>query len=107
MLSANDPRQTWKRLMAKAGVARVRTFTRNEDGATAVEFSIVAVPFFALMFAILETALVFFGAQALETAVGTSGRLIRTGQAQQQALNAEGFKQTICNQVFQIFDCAD
>jgi Flp pilus assembly protein TadG len=107
MYRANKLSRACKRLLMRSGLARVRTFGRDQNGATAVEFAIVSVPFFALMFAILETALVFFGAQALETAVGTSGRLIRTGQAQQQAMNAEAFKDTICDQVFQIFDCAD
>jgi Flp pilus assembly protein TadG len=107
MYCGNNLSLGWKHLLVRSGLARMRTFGRDQDGATAVEFAIVSVPFFALMFAILETALVFFGAQALETAVGTSGRLIRTGQAQQQAMNTETFKDTICDQVFKIFDCAD
>lgn len=98
-------RGNWKRLLVRAGLARVRAFHRNQDGATAVEFAIVSIPFFALMFAILETALLFFGAQALETAVGDSGRLIRTGQAQQQAMDLTTFKSTICAKVFEIFAC--
>lgn len=97
--------RSWKRLLVRAGLARVRAFHRNQDGATAVEFAIVSVPFFALMFAILETALLFFGAQALETAVGDSGRLIRTGQAQQSAMDLTTFKSTICAKVFEIFAC--
>ena len=32
----------------------------SEDGVAAVEFALVAMPFLALIFAILETALVFF-----------------------------------------------
>ncbi len=36
-----------------------RSFRRNEDGATAIEFGILAVPFLAFLFAIIETALVF------------------------------------------------
>ena len=46
-----------------------RRFARQQDGAAAVEFALVAVPFLALMFAILETALVFFAGQTLEAAV--------------------------------------
>ena len=48
--------------------AIVRRFIRQQDGATAVEFAMVAAPFLAMMFAIIETALVFFAGQALETA---------------------------------------
>jgi Flp pilus assembly protein TadG len=80
-------------------------FRRDEAGATAVEFGLIVIPFLALLFAILETALVFFAGQALETAVASSGRLIRTGQAQQQSLSAAAFKTDICSQVFSLFDC--
>ena len=57
---------------------------RREDGSTAVEFGLVAAPFFGLMFAIIETALVFFAGQTLETATADASRLIMTGQAQTQ-----------------------
>jgi len=87
------------------GMARARRFGRNEDGATAVEFGLVAVPFFALIFAILETAIVFFAGQVLETAVGDTARLIRTGQAHEDGMSAEQFKTTVCAGVFQLFDC--
>ena len=55
-------------------------FARHQDGAAAVEFALVAVPFLALLFAILETALVFFAGQTLETAASDSARMIMTGQ---------------------------
>ncbi len=72
-------------------------FRRNQDGATAVEFALVAAPFFALMFAIIETALLFFADQTFDTAVATAARLIRTGQAQEAGMSASAFKTAICN----------
>ena len=66
----------------------MRRFARRNDGAAAVEFGMVAAPFLALMFAIMETALVFFASQTLETAVADSARLIMTGQAQSQSFDA-------------------
>jgi Flp pilus assembly protein TadG len=63
-------------------MAPTRRFARAEDAAAAVEFALVAAPFLALIFAILETALVFFADQTLETAASNSARLIMTGQAQ-------------------------
>lgn len=80
-------------------------FGRDQRGATAVEFGLVAIPFIALMFAILETALVFFAGQTLETATINAARLIRTGQAQQQGLSAAAFKDKVCSQVMALFDC--
>lgn len=80
---------------------------RNQQGTTAVEFAIVSVPFIGLIMAILETALTFFAGQAMETAVANSARLIRTGQVQQQALTASGFKQLICDQLSLFMTCAN
>jgi Flp pilus assembly protein TadG len=37
-----------------------RAFAKREEGATAVEFGIVVVPFVAMLFAIMQTAMVFF-----------------------------------------------
>jgi len=82
-------------------------FRRDESGVTAIEFGIVALPFFALIFAILETSLVFFAGQTLETAVATSSRLIRTGPAQQQKLTSATFKNEICKQILSLFDCSN
>lgn len=58
-------------------------FKRERDGSTAIEFGFVALPFLALLFAIIETALVFFVGQAIETGVADAARLVMTGQAQQ------------------------
>src|SRR5512132_1772998 len=87
-------------------VPAMRRFARGEDGAAAVEFAIVAAPFLALMFAIMETALVFFASQTLETAVADSARLIMTGQAQSQSFSAAQFKTQVCNRIGGLFDCA-
>jgi len=80
---------------------------RQQDGTAAIEFGLVAVPFFALIFAILETALVFFVGQMLETAGADSARLIMTGQAQAKGLNKDTFKEPVCDKVktFGLFDC--
>jgi Flp pilus assembly protein TadG len=79
--------------------------SRNEKGATTVEFALIAVPFFALLFAILETGMAFFAANVLETAVTNSARLIRTGQAQEEGLNLATFKQDVCDQLVLMFNC--
>ena len=87
-------------------IQTVRRFARGEDGIAAVEFGIVAAPFLALMFAIMETALVFFASQTLETAVADSARLIMTGQAQTQSFSQAQFKSAVCSKVGGLFDCA-
>ena len=84
-----------------------RRFVRQQDGAVAVEFAFVAIPFLALIFAIMETALVFFAGQTLETAVQDSARLIMTGQAQTQAWSKDDFKTHVCEHIYGLFDCAN
>ncbi|MEA2906752.1 MAG: hypothetical protein QOI12_4139 [Alphaproteobacteria bacterium] len=83
----------------------LRRFVRQQDGAAAVEFGLVAAPFLALVFAIMETAVVFFSGQALETAVADSARLIMTGQAQTQGFSQSAFKTAVCAKIYGLFDC--
>lgn len=90
-----------KRLASRS----LRRFARKNDGAAAVEFAMVAAPFLALVFAILETALVFFAGQVLETAAADSARLILTGQVQKGGLSESQFKQEVCNRIYGLFDC--
>ncbi len=88
-----------------------RRFVRRQDGAAAVEFALVALPFLALIFAIMETALVFFASQTLEAAATESARLIMTGQAQSAGYNQSTFKsQVVCTYLqsgISLFDCAN
>lgn len=89
----------------------IRLFVRKKDGATAVEFALVAMPFFAILFAIIETALIFWTTQALENAVSDASRRIYTGQFQQAAGGrssaqlAEAFREDICDSIVALFDC--
>jgi Flp pilus assembly protein TadG len=103
-------RGSLSRLLARSRRSRIalflaRRFARRDDGAAMVEFAIVVVPFLALLFAIIETALVFFASQVLETAVADSARLIMTGQAQTQNLTAATFKTKVCERIYALFDC--
>jgi Flp pilus assembly protein TadG len=88
------------------GFAAARRLLRQQDGAAAVEFGLVAAPFLALVFAIIETAVVFFAGQALETAAADSSRLIMTGQAQTQGFDQNKFKQAVCGKIYGLFNCS-
>jgi Flp pilus assembly protein TadG len=91
-----------RRLAADSAAGRL---ARREDGGAAVEFGLVAAPFLALLFAIMETAIVFFAGQTLETAAADSSRLIMTGQAQSQSFDAAAFKNAVCAKIYALFDC--
>lgn len=86
----------------------MRRFARRQDGSAAVEFALVAAPFLALLFAIVETALVFFASQSLEAAAAESGRQIMTGQA--VGFSQGDFKNKVCSYLasgVSLFDCAN
>lgn len=85
----------------------LRAFRRRDDGSAAVEFAFVLAPFLAVLFAIMETAMVFFAGQTLETAVADSSRLILTGQAQNGGLTQASFKEAVCARIYGLFDCDD
>jgi Flp pilus assembly pilin Flp len=97
--------QLTKGVRRLAAAPAARRLVRQQDGAAAVEFALVAAPFLALIFAIMETAIVFFAGQALETAAADSARLIMTGQAQTQGLDQAGFKNAVCAKIYGLFDC--
>lgn len=61
--------------------APVKRFRRDQDGVTAVEFGLIALPFFAILMAIIEAGLFFFVSQVMDTGFRESARLVRTGQA--------------------------
>src|ERR1035441_8424423 len=84
-----------------------RAFVRNEDGATAVEFALVAAPFIALLVGTIQTFLVFFAGQQLQTVVTQTSRLILTGQAQDQGLSQSAFAQKLCANVAVLFTCSN
>lgn len=71
---------------------------RRREGAAAVEFALVALPFFILILAILEIAVVLTVSALLETATMNSGRLVRTGQVSESMTQAE-FKAEICERM--------
>lgn len=85
---------------------RLLALGRDERGATAVEFGLLAIPFFTIIGAILETALVFLASQVLDSAVQDASRLVLTGQAQGANYTLDNFRTAVCNGLFNMFDCS-
>jgi Flp pilus assembly protein TadG len=85
----------------------LRRFRRDRRGSAAVEFSLIAVPFFALFFAIVETGIVFFAGQLLEAGVQDSSRLIYTNQITNTNTTAAQFKADLCNRVSVLMSCTN
>lgn len=85
---------------------RCAAFARDSRGATAVEFALVAAPFLALVIALIQTFLVFFAQQMLESVVRQSARLVMTGQVQSANMTQAAFKQKVCDQIVILFNCS-
>lgn len=94
-----------KRLLAPA-IARGRDFARDERGVTAIEFGILGLPFFTIIFAIIETAMMFFASQVLDSAVEDASRMVRTGRAQAASYTLANFRSLMCGYTFNLFDCS-
>ncbi|MDY6923213.1 MAG: TadE/TadG family type IV pilus assembly protein [Pseudomonadota bacterium] len=76
-----------------------RGLARNRDGSVAVEFAMVLFPFLAMLFAIIEVALILTIDSVLENAVVDTGRLVRTGQASAMGMTGEQFKEQLCSRM--------
>lgn len=97
-------RPTFLRRLISPVISRGHAFARDERGVTAIEFGILALPFFTLIFAILETTMAFLGGQVLDGAVEDASRLIKTGQA--QSYDLDDFRTLLCGYTFGLFDCS-
>jgi Flp pilus assembly protein TadG len=82
-------------------VALMRSFRRSRHGSAAVEFALVAPMFFALIFAIIETSLVFFAGQVLETGNQDTARMLLTSSAPSET----AYKQALCDRISVLMSC--
>ena len=69
----------------------VRRMAKSEDGAAAVEFALVAFPFFMIMGCICETGIMLFTEYSIQAGVQEAARQIKTGQAQNASMSAAVF----------------
>lgn len=95
----------------------IARFRRSRDGATAVEFALLAIPFFALIGAVVDTSLMLWASETLDDALGDAARLIQTGQFQNTNAGVtntttliENLRQQICRSNgtarVTVFDCS-
>lgn len=80
-------------------------YRRDENGATAVEFGLVALPLFTLIMGIVEISLFFAAGLVLEGASADASRLIRTGQAQMSGAPETMFSEALCDRSRTMLDC--
>ncbi len=95
------------RLYVKKLIKRAMSFREDTEGATAVEFGILFLPFSAMLFAIIELGLVFFVNVTLSHAMTSAARDVRTGQFQSTGGMGGAFAQKVCDHMRGLGDCAN
>jgi Flp pilus assembly protein TadG len=102
----------------KAADARRVTFSRignkraafasNQSGTTAIEFALVAFPFLAMVFGIINTGMFFYSVNSLDRGLEDSARRIRTGELQNSAtpITVGGYKTMLCAAASGFIDCS-
>jgi Flp pilus assembly protein TadG len=83
----------------------MRRMAKSENGAAAVEFALVAFPFFMIMGCICETGIMLFTEYSIQAGVQEAARQIKTGQAQNASMSAGDFKSKICEITGVVLDC--
>ena len=87
-----------------------RSLVRDRRGATAVEFALLAIPFFALVCIIFEATFLLLSQQTLDGAVDRAARVLRTGEFQDTADGTdpiERMRRLMCRNGAVFFRCED
>jgi len=81
---------------------------KKKEGSTAIEFSLLAIPYVFLTVGIIELGIMYAAASLLEGATASAARLIRTGQIQQAVGDPEQmFRDAICGYATVLINCND
>lgn len=91
--------------------SRWMRFFRSRDGAAAIEFAILSLPYFLIVIAILETFLAFTGEQVVANATDTLGRKLRTGRitynlGRPTDMTQAQFRQAFCDEISVLIRCS-
>lgn len=84
-------------------------WVRKKEGTTAVEFSLLCIPYFMLTIGIIELSMMYAAATLLEGATNSAARLIRTGQIQQSGDPdpEQLFRDALCGYATTLINCND
>lgn len=76
-------------------------YFKNSEGTTAIEFSLLAVPFVFTIVSIIELSLFFATSSVIDGALSTVARQVRTGQIQNEASSTDDmmdmFTEVVCD----------
>ncbi len=85
---------------------RLAAFARSRDGSAAIEFALLAIPYFLVIFAIIETFVAFAGEMLVSNAVDTMGRRMRTGQITPTNTDRTAFRTAFCGEISILIKCS-
>jgi len=92
------------RVVTAKALGALMRFRRAREGAAAVEFALIAAPFFLLTFALAEVTLIGFAQTSLDFAVSETSRRIRIGEVQTQGLTAADLRADMCETMNWVLD---
>jgi Flp pilus assembly pilin Flp len=92
-------------ILKKQFIRQLRRYREDRDGATAVEFGILLIPFSAMIFAIIELGIIFFIQATMGHAMQEAARDVRTGQFQSSGGLGDAFQQKVCEGMSGLGDC--
>ncbi|MBX4936361.1 TadE/TadG family type IV pilus assembly protein [Rhizobium binae] len=93
-------------MKAEKKLAPLRRLLGDRQGVAAIEFAILALPLFIMLFGIIEVSLMFFVNSALDASVHKISRMIRTGEVASSKITLAGFKAKICDDMLLSFNCS-
>lgn len=75
-----------------------RGFRRDQRGATALEFALIATPFIFMLMSVFDLGLIYMAQVSLDSATAQTARTIRTGQLQKAGgATASTFASAVCS----------
>jgi Flp pilus assembly protein TadG len=77
----------------------LKRFIGNREASTAIEFTMLAIPFAMLVFAILESCISFAAQEVLTNTTDDIARQLRTGQLRAADVNPTSLKTMICTRL--------
>lgn len=93
------------RHVAHSRIAARRLF-REEGGVASIEFALVALPFFLLIFVIIESGFNFFAAANLDDALRRTSREIQTGLVHEKRWGRDEFRDRLCGRLPGFMSCS-
>ena len=98
-----------RRAAARRRNQTLRRFAKSRAGSAAVEFSILAVPFFGMLYSIYEVGWYYFATSRVDSAVTDIGRALRTGSERIRSDTSaeEFFDEIVCPQLSLFGKCQD